>query len=135
LNNEHWLKGIKMKKLIMIGLTLLASMSSFASLQNGDSGYMDCSGDTCDLNNFANGLLSSTSPLTYLVIDKEMNLNSTEGSARLIQEAYDLSSEPVATNALAKDLDVDAEEIRQLVKELFEDGNTVNVETITKNLK
>ena len=114
-----------MKKLLFISL-LISSTFANATIMGDTCFGRTCSRDTKALDQFS----STTSPLTYLVLDSESIQDAEVTGALLVQEAFDEESDMKTTISVANELEVAPKHIQNAVIELFEAGEAVTVENI-----
>ncbi len=116
-----------MKKILFISLLISSTFAGAVSLEGSclvqNTG---CSPDEFD----AEAMTSTTSPLTYLVMDSESIQDAEVTGALLVQEAFDEESDMKTTISVANELEIAPKHIQNAVVELFEAGEAVTVENI-----
>ena len=116
-----------MKKLLFISLLISSTFAGAVSLEGSCLvGNRICSADQID----SEAMTSTTSPLTYLVLDEESIQDAEVTGALLVQEAFDEESDMKTTISVANELEVAPKYIQNAVVELFEAGEAVTVGNI-----
>ena len=117
-----------MKKLLFISLLISSTFAGAVAIDGFSCVTLPdyCSSDDLD----AELMTSTTSPLTYLVMDSESIQDAEVTGALLVQEAFDEESDMKTTISVANELEVAPKYIQNAVVELFEAGEAVTVENI-----
>ena len=120
-----------MKRLLVLLLAVtyltLTSQNASALIMNDGSGIHES-------NPVLQVIVTTTSFPTVIVDDFEIEIDSEEGYALLIQEACGDDEETPLSDVLAESLKVDAEDILESVRDLYENEEEVNIENIINKI-